>query len=175
MESQLQIYSGVSIVGYVLAAVLLVVSVAIFFLMDIKGVYAYLSGKKQQKGIMEMREKQQEEMGKGKPISDSAKLGFTPPPKPAIKKVNKEAQAKTENNVHQLQQNDTNETVNLKNAVDMSDNDATSVLTDADMPQRVTLEVSEDPSTDVLNAVNTNGGSFILIKNVMEIHTSEVL
>lgn len=175
MESQLQIYSGISIFGYVLAAVFLVASVAIFFLMDIKGVYAYLSGRKQQKGIMEMREKQQEEMGRGKPIPDSARLGFKPPPKTASKKINKEPQAKAENNVKQPQQDYASETVNLKNAGEMPDNDATSVLSDVDLPQRVASDASEDYPTDVLNAVNANIGSFTLIKNIMEIHTSEVL
>ncbi len=169
MESQLQIYSGISIFGYVLAAVFFVASVAIFFLMDIKGVYAYLSGRKQQKGIMEMREKQQEESGRSKPVPDSAKLGFTPPPKPASKKINKEPQAKKGNNIVQPKENYASETVNLKNADNMPDNDATGVLSNAN------LDVMTDYPTDVLNAVNTNCGSFVLIKNVMEIHTSEVL
>lgn len=175
MESQLQIYSGISIFGYVLAAVFLVASVAIFFLMDIKGVYAYLSGKKQQKGIMEMREKQQEEMGKGRLFPDSAKLGFTPPPKPASKKINKETQMNAEKNAGQKQENYINETVNLKNAGNMPDNDATSVLSDVNFVQSEKTDVSEVSPTDVLNATHVNVGSFTLIKNVMEIHTTEVL
>lgn len=175
MESQLQIYSGISIFGYVLAAVFLVASVAIFFLMDIRGVYAYLSGKKQQKGIMEMREKQQEEENKGKPIPDSARLGFTPPQKPESKKVSKKRHAEPNNKevaAAEIQKpvHSGSETVNLQNADISFDNDATGILENP-----AVQNTAEDYPTDVLNAANTKIGSFTLIKNVMEIHTTEVL
>lgn len=171
MESQLEIYSGISIFGYVLAAVFLVASVAIFFLMDIKGVYAYLSGKKQQKSIMEMREKQQNPE-KGKPVPDSIKLGFSPPPKAEI---NNRPQAVVENPPPPVSRSSASETMALGGRQVESNNDATDVL---NRPSFETVNESndtEDYPTDVLNASNTNTGKFILIKNVMEIHTSEVL
>lgn len=177
MESQLQIYSGVSIAGYVLTAVFLVASVAIFFLMDIKGVYAYLSGKKQQKGIMEMREKQQEDTGKGSLVPNSVKLGFTPPPKPTSKKINKQTvNNKSSVTMQSAKEENASETVNLKQHQSETIDKETDVLNKVDFDSQNALNnMSEDYPTDVLNSVNANVGTFVLIKNIMEVHTSEVL
>ena len=177
MESQLQIYSIVSILGYVLAALFLVASVAIFFLMDIKGVYAYLSGKKQQKGIMEMREKQQD-IGKGKSVSESVRLGFSPPSKPESKKINNKPMApvSSEKSAPQVQEAYSNETVNLQSQQPESYSDATDILSNANIETiNNSTNASVDMPTDVLNAANVNVGTFTIIKNVMEIHTSQVL
>ena len=75
-----KIYNIISIIGYSLAALCLVLSAAIFFLYDIRGAYSYLTGRKQQKGISEMRKKQGED-GETAPASPSMKFGFSGPPK----------------------------------------------------------------------------------------------
>lgn len=75
-----KIFSIVAIIGYSLAGLCLVLSVAIFFLYDIRGAYSYLTGRKQQKGISEMRKKQGEG-GETAPASPSMKFGFSQAPK----------------------------------------------------------------------------------------------
>lgn len=177
MESQLQIYSIVSILGYVLAALFLVASVAIFFLMDIKGIYAYLSGKKQQKGIMEMREKQQD-AGNGKRGPESAKQGFSPLSEPKSKKINDKPStpASVEKPVPQDQKGYSTDTANLQCQQPAVYSDATDVLSSARFEaMNNSNNASMDMPTDVLNATNVNFGTFTIIKNVMEIHTSQVL
>ncbi|MBR0413694.1 MAG: hypothetical protein IJI67_01320 [Clostridia bacterium] len=85
------VYKIISIVGYSLAAVCLVAGIALFFLYDIKGVYAFLTGRKKQQGISEMRKQQGE--GEGKPaVSPSIKFGFTSAPQDTgAKKLNKKS------------------------------------------------------------------------------------
>ena len=79
------LYNTISIIGYSLAGICLVLSAAIFFLYDIRGAYSYLTGRKQQKGISEMR-KHQGEDGEPVPASPSMKFGISGPPKPVSNK-----------------------------------------------------------------------------------------
>lgn len=85
----LTIYNAISIVGYVLAALCLVGAIAVFFLMDIPSVYEYLTGKKQQKGIMAMRQQQGEQNGLpplAEPTGTGKIGGFMEAPKKVVRK-----------------------------------------------------------------------------------------
>lgn len=175
MESQLQIYSSISIFGYVLAAVFLVASVAIFFLMDIKGVYAYLSGKKQQKGIMEMREKHQEGLQKNKPIPDLAKPTDAIPIKPESRKIGRKEQKAPDYTAEPLQKSQSDETIGLPDYVAKGNEAQTDVLNKVNSFSQNEHGSPIEYPTDVLNASNVNVGSFVLVKDVMVIHTSEIL
>lgn len=184
------IFRTIAIVGYILAAICFVLSIAIFFLYDIKGAYAYLSGRKQQKGISEMRRHQNDEKNGEFPASPSMKFGHSespkartdkknsaslkkqaapivvPPPVPSIKEQPKEQPS---------YQGD--ETAALGSALEDSGFDSegeTGVLSPTNDAQSTAENSAAENETSVLN-VSSQFGTFILVKNEMLIHTNEIL
>ena len=189
------IFKTISIVGYILAAICLVLSIAIFFLYDIKGAYSYLSGKKQQKGISEMRKHQDDEkdgefhaspsMKFGKTDSQKAKSGsvkkrtssnLAPPPAPVAPPKPKEQPPQ-----EQPPESKGDETAAL--GTDLSggafDSEGeTGVLSSTNNASQSAESTQNNDSseneTSVLNA-NSALGTFIIVKNEMVIHTDEIL
>ena len=186
-----EIYRLISIIGYSLAALLLILSIAIFFLYDIKGVYSYLTGKKKQKGINELRENQ----ASGK-LNGKFKKPFAQPPKkiePVQKAeeptppqaqeiapaqpsytsveqyqppVNVEIQAASQREYGETAPLEQNANEGLKVEENAANDNNTVVLSPA-KPEPMPVESNSTISSTI--------GKFVIIKNEMVIHTSEVL
>ncbi|MBQ7203385.1 MAG: hypothetical protein IJS03_05125 [Eubacterium sp.] len=201
----MEVFSTISVIGYSLAALCLVLSVAIFFLFDIRGVYAFLTGKKRQKGISEMRNRRNDKTKK--PDSPSIKFGQskglnkgvhsapvvapptpqpapTPAPEPAPSSANDMGTAPLAPPAPPVSEEATGV---LEPTNTPPQEGATDVLSPTNTPQ----PERENDATSVLSADsdnNTNAssepapvvvdagiGSFVLVKNEMTIHTDEIL
>lgn len=199
------VYKAISIFGYSLAAVCLVLCIAIFFLYDIRGAYTFLTGQKQRKGIDAVRKNQE---GGNKQRADSIKFG----PSEALKRKKDKASTAAVQLAPPLTpaQNDVGGTAPLvEPPVQANPEAGTDVLT----PAPVAPAASDEAGTDVLTPVapvsqteggtevlapaapaeskpeevggtailgnnsapKTYSGSFVLVKNEMLIHTDEVL
>ena len=193
------LFKTISIVGYILAALFLVLSIAIFFLFDIKGAYSYLSGRKQQKGISEMRKHQDEGNEGSIPASPSMKFGHTDSPKAKTDRKNSgniknrasssvapppplaPAPAPIEPPKAQSAANQSDETAALSPTPASSDFDsegATGVLSPTNTPESAQSSAAENDAseneTSVLNA-GSQFGTFVIVKNVMLVHSDEIL
>ncbi len=196
------VYKAISIFGYSLAAVCLVLCIAIFFLYDIRGAYTFLTGQKQRKGIDAVRKNQE---GGNKQRADSIKFG----PSEALKRKKDKASTAAVQLAPPLTpaQNDVSGTAPLIEPPIKADPDAgTDVLTPASAAPAASAEAGTDVltpvsqtegGTEVLapaapaeskpeevggtailgnnSAPKTYSGSFVLVKNEMLIHTDEVL
>ncbi len=176
------VYKTISIIGYSLAALCFILSITIFFMYDIRGVYAYLTGRKQKKRISEMRKKQGDE-GEGVPVPPSVRFGFKPAPKkieekhhsapvvePVVSKQDQPVFEKGDTGGETAPLSNVSQEVHLQENTpvshDKSDNDNPSIINSDDKPA--------DEGTTVLNQ-KVNNGSFVLVKNEMLIHTNEIL
>ena len=188
------VYKIISIVGYSLAAICLVAGIALFFLYDIKGVYLFLTGRKKQQGISEMRKQQGEEESKPA-VSPSIKFGFSPAPQDTgAKKLNKNSIPLQPQPQQQQQVPEMGQTAPIGMAAAPAD-EGTDVLTPAQEGTEVlSPSMNADEGTEVLSpaanpqesdavdvarkveyAKNVQAGAFILVKNEMVIHSDQVL
>ena len=175
-ENMVSIYKTISIVGYSLAAVCLVLSIAIFFLYDIRGVYSFLTGKKQQKGISEMRNRQGEKR-KPKPLPPSESFEIKPP-QPIIPPEENKAEEKKEDTPPVSEtaplsaETPKEETVYEGETDVLSQNDIQQQEYKASEEANNTTVLIEDDNNDDDNVKNR---SFILVKYEMVIHSDEIL
>ncbi|MBR2589499.1 MAG: hypothetical protein IKE65_01085 [Clostridia bacterium] len=176
-------YKIISIVGYSLAAIFLVLGIALFFLFDIKSVYAYLTGRKKQQGISEMRKQQGEQEAKQK-VTPSIKFGFTPAPKSTeAKHLNPNSMSKPP--VQQVQAAPApavaeTAPIGIEPAGEgtevlspaMGENDGTQLLSQQDTAPKNT---AVDVARKVEYAKEAHVGTFELVKNEMVIHSDVIL
>lgn len=185
-----EIYRLISIIGYSLAALLLILSIAIFFLYDIKGVYSYLTGKKKQKGISELRENQSSTKKSGKlkkPFTQPPKKVETrqreeavappqqvqAPPQPAYSPVQHQEQSNAHEEVQAAVQREYGETAPLQ----QNPKEQAQVEDFSAQNNTVVLNQNEQVSAQEENysVISSTVGKFVIIKNEMVIHTTEVL
>ena len=181
-------YDIISVVGYSLAALFLVLSIALFFLYDIKKVYSFLTGKKREKGIDEMRKKQSER--KDKTSAPSRKFRQSN----ASDKSNGNAVITPPPAVQTPPQPDYRE--NKPDTNNEPDDPQTDVIAAPDITpplQEKSVDVAlnsqqEDSKTELLKANEDDSdnettllssqkstGTFILVKNEILIHSDKVL
>lgn len=170
-------YRTIAIIGFIFAALCLVLSIAIFFLYDIKSVYGYLTGRKQKKGVLEMR-REQGNAKKKKLTTPSVQFNTAvPEPEPV----------KHEAGILQPFQESVSEAAAPQEVYEDS------VAQEGTQPLSAQAEefnsAPQTEQTDVLNAApilqevreeelagkEIQIGTFILVKNEMLIHTDEIL
>lgn len=172
----ISLYHNLFLICLVSAILCLIVAAVLFFVMDIRSVIGYLTGRRAKKGIKELEAvtalsgrllpKERTNM---QYVAQEMKddMGVRQKAKPGIRKVEHAVEAAVQPVVQMTQESVTPQ-------VSYPVEQATDVLSENHAPYTAQMADGNE-STAVLSAMTGTNGRFVIIRELMMIHTEEVI
>ena len=182
-EKIISLYHNLFLVCLILALVFFALAVILFFVLDIRTVWALKSGRHRKKAIKKLEEStalsgrlKQKERTNMQYVAQEMKddMGVRQKARPGIRKVEHAVEAAAPITAEMPAPQTTSEVPTSEDTAVLSNDSGTEVLQENMMVQSVT-EIAEDVSTGAMKNGDVVVGKFVIVKDLMMIHTEEVI